>query len=72
MAAIRDPDESQGLTDREAMLRFLEEEDIRTGFVFDPTVTPEQVRELMLACGVRPEDNLLSRDIIQVKYPEEQ
>jgi hypothetical protein len=72
MAAIRDPDESRWLSDRQEMLRFLEQEDVRTGFVFDPKVTPEKVRELMMACGIRPEDNLFSRDIIQAKYPDEE
>ena len=55
MAAVRQIKKRQSFSDPKAMLRFLEEQDARTGFVFDPTVTAEKVREMMLACGVRPE-----------------
>jgi hypothetical protein len=71
MATVHRPNVSEWFSDREAMLKFLEEQDARTGFVFDPTATPEKVREMMAACGVHPEDNLFSRDIIQAKYPDE-
>jgi hypothetical protein len=71
MAAVRQTKKPQTFSDPKAMLRFLEEQDAWTGFVFDPTVTPERVREMMLACGVRPEENLFSRDIIHAKYPGE-
>jgi hypothetical protein len=72
MAAIRETDLDPPVSDKEVMLRLLEEQDARTGFVFDPTATPEKVRELMRACGVRPEDNIFSRDIIRAKYPDEE
>jgi hypothetical protein len=70
MAAVPKPvpDDEQWFSDKEALLRILEENDARTGFVFDPTATPEQIRELMRAQGIRPEDNLLSRDIIRARY----
>lgn len=38
------------------------------GFVPDPEVTPEKVREMMLAEGIRPEENLFSSDIIRMRY----
>jgi hypothetical protein len=72
MAVVRDPEVPQPGFDKEALLKLLEEQDRRTGFVFDPTVTPEKVRDLMRACGVRPEDNIFSRDIIRAKYPDEE
>ena len=36
-------------------------QDKQTGFVFDPTVTLQQARELMLAQGIDPEDNAFCR-----------
>jgi hypothetical protein len=72
MATVHSPKVSAWFSDKEAMLKFLEEQDARIGFVFDPMATPEKVREMMAACGVRPEDNLFSRDIIRAKYPDEE
>jgi hypothetical protein len=45
--------------------------DARQGIVVDPSVTAAQVREMMLADGVRPEDNAFSREIIRMRYEEE-
>jgi hypothetical protein len=45
--------------------------DARTGFVVDPTVTAEKVRAMMLAEGIRPEDNVFSRAILRERYPED-
>ena len=51
--------------------RWLQEQfaalDARTGFVIDPTATAEKVRAMMLAAGVRPEDNEASREIIRLR-----
>ena len=40
----------------------------RHGFEKGPTVTREELRRMMLADGVRPEDNIGSRDIIRARY----
>jgi hypothetical protein len=45
----------------------LAEMDARSGFVIDPTVTVQQVREMMLADGIRPEENVFSREIIRMR-----
>ena len=50
----------------------LAEMDARSGFVVDPTVTAQQVREMMLAHGIRPEENMASRDIIRMREREEE
>lgn len=42
--------------------------DARNGVVVDPAVTAAQVREMMLADGVRPEANEFSREIIRMRY----
>ncbi len=57
--------------DKEALGRALGEADARSGFVYDPTATPQKAREAMRAQGVRAEDNLFSRDIIQACCPDE-
>ena len=40
------------------------------GLVYDPTATAEQSRALILAQGVRPEDNLFSCGIIEARDEE--
>jgi hypothetical protein len=45
--------------------------DARQGIVVDPSITAAQVREMMRADGVRPEDNEFSREIIRMRYEEE-
>jgi hypothetical protein len=59
------------IADKAALRRILEEQDKRTGFVPDPTVTPERLREMMIADGVRPEDNIGSREIIRMREGDE-
>jgi hypothetical protein len=71
MAVIHEPGPKLWFADKEAAARILEENDARTGFVFDPTATPAEVRELMLAQGIRPDENVLSRDIIRTRYEKE-
>jgi hypothetical protein len=47
------------------------EMDARTGFVVDPNVTIEQLHTMMLADGIRPEDNAFSREILHDRYPDD-
>jgi hypothetical protein len=65
------PETEEWLSHRDAMLRFLEEQDCELDLAAESLLTAQQVREMMRACGVRPEQNLFSRDIIQAKYPDE-
>jgi len=54
-----------------AVLRqILEAQDRQTNFVLDPTATPQKTRELMLAQGVRPEDNMFSCEIRRTREGE--
>lgn len=43
------------------------EMDARTGIVIDPTATAEKVRAMMLADGVRCNDNEVSREMIRLR-----
>lgn len=55
------------LADKAALRRILEEQDKLTGFVVDPTATPQKAREMMIAQGIRPEDNEFSCEIRRMR-----
>jgi hypothetical protein len=57
---------------KEELRRLMDELDEQTGFVPDPTATPQKARELMLADGIRPEDNAFSREIMRMRYGDEE
>jgi hypothetical protein len=57
---------------KEELRRLMEELNERMGFVPDPDATPQKARELMLADGIRPEDNAFSREIIRMRYGDEE
>ena len=46
------------------------ERDAQTGFVADPTLTAQKAREMMLADGIRLEDNAFSSEIVRLRYDE--
>jgi hypothetical protein len=70
MAVITKTDLESLFADKVALRKILDEQDKRTGFVPDPTVTIERLHEMMLADGVRPEDNIGSREIIRMREEE--
>jgi hypothetical protein len=53
------------------MIRLMEEIDARAGVVDDPTMTIEKLREMQRRLGIRPQDNILSREIIRMRYRDE-
>ena len=55
------------VADKSELLRILEDQDRGTEFVTDPNATPQKARELMIANGVRPEDNSFSNEIRQMR-----
>jgi hypothetical protein len=54
--------------DKHWVRRKIAEVNQRMGFVPDPDATPQKARELMLAEGVRPEDNGGSSEIMRMRY----
>jgi hypothetical protein len=72
MALESKPDLKSLIADKAALRKILEEQDKLTGFVPDPTATAQKARELMIAGGVRPEDNLFSREIIRMREGDEE
>ncbi len=53
--------------DKEKIRRIAAEQNAKSGFVPDPTATPQRARARMLAQGVRPEDCIGSIDIIEAR-----
>jgi hypothetical protein len=55
-------------SDPKALLPLLDKAFAEMGIdVTQPALTPEEVQEMMLREGVRPEDNILSRAIIEAR-----
>lgn len=58
------------VANKAALRQILEAQDKQTGFVPDPTATPQKARELMIAQGIRPEDNAFSCEIRRMREGE--
>jgi hypothetical protein len=56
--------------DKREIQKIVAEQNERMGFTPDPTATAEKAQEMMLALGIRPEDNLFSRGIIAAREEE--
>jgi hypothetical protein len=67
MAVLSKPNIKALIADKAPLQRILEEHDRLTGFVPDPSATPQKARQMMLADGVRPEDNIGSREIVRMR-----
>jgi hypothetical protein len=73
MMAIQNPVDLRRLTlDKRELQRVVDEVNRQMGFVRDPTATVEKVRAMMLAAGIRPEDCEFSREIIRMRYPDDE
>jgi hypothetical protein len=57
--------------DPEMIRKVVAETNARMGIEPDPTATAEKAREMIEACGVRPEENLFSRGIIAARDEDE-
>jgi hypothetical protein len=59
----------KSFADKKAVQKIVHEQNAEFGFVPDPTATPEKVQEMMLALGIRPEDNMASCGISAMPKP---
>ncbi len=48
--------------------RAVAERNAQRGFAPDPDATPEKAQRLLLDAGIRPEDNIASCEILQMRY----
>jgi hypothetical protein len=58
------------LADKAELRQILENQDRQTGFILDPTATAQKARALMIAQGIRPEDNAFSCEIRRMREGE--
>ena len=58
------------IANKAELRRLLEAQDEQTGFVVDPTATPQKARAMMIAQGIRPEDNAFSCEIRRMREGE--
>lgn len=70
MAIAPTPEVSPLFADKKSIQKLVAEQNIETGFVKDPEATPQKTRKMMLALGIRPEDNEFSRAIIAARDEE--
>jgi hypothetical protein len=70
MAKVAQPNTRSFFVDKTLIQKTVAEQNVRVGFIPDPTATPRKAREMMLALGIRPEDNLGSSDIIAARDEE--
>ncbi len=67
MTVVRKPDIKELFADKKEIQRLVAEQMESMGIQFDPTATAQKAQEMMLAEGIRPEDNMLSRGIIAAR-----
>lgn len=58
MRLADNPNLKHFFADKNAIRKVVEQVNAQTGFVEDPTATPEKVQRMMAALGIRAEDNL--------------
>ena len=67
--AIKDPAARRPkFDDKEELRRLVDANHEALGIEYDPTITVDQVRKLMVESGIRPEDNEFSTEIIRARY----
>ena len=67
MEELFPPNGRSYFVDKAVIRRIVAEQNERMGFVPDPAATPEKAQELMLALGIRPEDNVFSCGIVAAR-----
>lgn len=67
MAVVRRPNVDELFADKSEIQRLVAEQYADMAIPDDPSATPQQARAMMLALGIRPEDNEFSQGIIQAR-----
>lgn len=67
MAGVVKPSVAALFADKREIQRLVAEQSSRMQIPDDPTATPQQARKMMLALGIRPQDNEFSRGIIEAR-----
>lgn len=69
--AIVEREVSNMFADKDEIRKLVAEVNARMGFVPDPTATPQKAREMMMADGIRPEDNPFTTELMRMRYEED-
>jgi hypothetical protein len=67
MAVVPETNANALIADKKSIQEIVAQQNALMGFVKDPTATPQKAREMMLALGIRPEDNEFSQGIIAAR-----
>ncbi len=68
--AIVEREVSGVFSNKDEIRKLVAEVNERMGFVPDPTATPQKARAMMLAEGIRPEDNAFTSELMRMRYEE--
>lgn len=67
MSKIIEADSRPLFLDKKRLQEIVAEQNREMGFVPDPNATPQKARAMMIAAGIRPEDNLGSCGILAAR-----
>ncbi len=67
MAVVRRPATVELLADKDKIRHLVAEQYATMSIPDDPTATPQKARAMMLALGIRAEDNEFSQGILQAR-----
>jgi hypothetical protein len=69
MAVLSKTDEAKIFDSRrQELIRIAREVNARAGILGEPTMTAQELRQAQVARGIRPEDNLGSRELMRMRY----
>ena len=70
MSAARKPDAAREFfrTDKREMLKLMEKIDAEAGIIGPPTMTIDELHASQRVSGIRPEDNIGSRELMRMRY----
>ncbi len=72
MTTVFSPGKAALSAERAELARQMREADAQAGIIYDPTMTHEKLRTMvraeMEAQGIKPEDNVGSRELMRMRY----
>ena len=69
--AIIEQELSSMFANKAEIRKLVAEVNERMGIVPGPVLTPQAVRELMRSEGIRPEDNIFTKELMRMRYEED-
>ncbi len=69
--AVVEQEVSGVFANKDELRKLVAEVNERMGILPGPAPTPAEVREMMLAEGIRPEDNAFTTELMRMRYEED-